>query len=138
MFALINLFICVLKFPTAPTSNSDLALLDMVAGHFGHMEFITTSELSFPFAREAASLARKVVKTAAEPVSENLTESSLTTDLDTMPLGFNSEPFGNVCKPLCENQITFFSPHIYFAFRLPPFPADRTHCPIRIEAVLEN
>ncbi|KAJ5746512.1 hypothetical protein N7520_011694 [Penicillium odoratum] len=95
MFALINLFICVLKSPTAPSSNSSLALLDMAAGHFGHMEFITTSELSFPFAREAASLARKVVKAAAQSMSENTDESSGTINRDVIPLGLDLEPFGN-------------------------------------------
>jgi hypothetical protein len=60
MIGLINLFIHILKYPTGPSVRSDVALLDVAAGYFGHMEFITAAELSFPFARDVAALARKV------------------------------------------------------------------------------
>jgi len=72
MFSLINLFICLLKAPTNQSSLSDLALLDMVAGHFAHMEFVTSSELSFPFTREVAALARIVVSRAIENASTSM------------------------------------------------------------------
>jgi hypothetical protein len=38
--------------------------MDIAAGHFAHMEFITSSELAFPFTREVADLARRTVKSA--------------------------------------------------------------------------
>ncbi len=66
MVGVINLFISVLKTPTLPSAQSDVALLDMVAGHFAHMEFVTSSELAFPFTREVAILARSTVKKAKE------------------------------------------------------------------------
>jgi hypothetical protein len=66
MFGLINLFISILKSPMSPTSQSDVTLLDSAAGHFAHLEFITSSELAFPFAREVANLAREAVKRARE------------------------------------------------------------------------
>ena len=61
MTGLINLFIHILRFPVLSTAQSDIALLDVVAGHFAHMEFVTSSELNFPFARNVAALARKTV-----------------------------------------------------------------------------
>lgn len=62
MLGLINIFILILKAPAATTASSDLALLDIAAGHFAHMEFMTSSELAFPFTREVADLARQTVK----------------------------------------------------------------------------
>jgi hypothetical protein len=64
MVGFINMFISVLKLPGLPSAQSDVALLDVVAGHFGHMDFITSSELAFPFTTEVAALARATVKKA--------------------------------------------------------------------------
>ena len=83
MFALINLFVFILKNPASPLIHSDLALLDMVAGHFGHMEFLTSSLLSFPFARETASLARSSVLRAARTSSEALVTSNVAMETDS-------------------------------------------------------
>ena len=44
----------------------------MVAGHFAHMEFVTSSELSFPFTRQVAALARIVVSRAVENASAGM------------------------------------------------------------------
>lgn len=41
---------------------TDVALLDVAVGHFGHLEVITESEISYPFAREIASIAYETVK----------------------------------------------------------------------------
>ncbi|KAH7013830.1 fungal-specific transcription factor domain-containing protein [Ilyonectria destructans] len=64
LVGLINMFICVLKNPLSPSTASDLSLMDIVVGHFGYMEFISSSELEFPFPREIASYARNLVKQA--------------------------------------------------------------------------
>lgn len=64
MLGLINLFVSILKSPGSVTAQSDVALMDIAAGHFAHMEFITSSELAFPFTREVADLARRTVKRA--------------------------------------------------------------------------
>ena len=60
------MFVQILKSPTSASAASDLALLDVCAGHFGHVDFVTLSEISFPFAKESACLAYKVVKTHGE------------------------------------------------------------------------
>ena len=77
MFSLINLFICVLKDPTSPTVSSDLALIDMVAGHFAHLDLATSSDMSFPFPREIAALARLTVTRALENVSARMAVAGL-------------------------------------------------------------
>lgn len=65
MIGLINLFVHILKFPSLPSARSDVALLDVAAGYFGHMEFVTSSELNFPFARDVATIARQTVNKAS-------------------------------------------------------------------------
>lgn len=55
MVGLINLFVSILKYPSSPAAQSDVALLDSAAGHIGHMKFITANEQAFPFTREVAA-----------------------------------------------------------------------------------
>ena len=62
MYAHINLFVHTLRYPHKPAAWSDLALLDICAGHFGHMEHITSSTISFHFPRDSAALAAKSVR----------------------------------------------------------------------------
>lgn len=59
--------------PTLETVASDLALLDLAAGHFAKVHFLTSSQVSFTFAREVAGLANKAVRRAslAGPRSAN-------------------------------------------------------------------
>lgn len=64
MLGLINLFIHVLKNPTASLPRLDVALLDVTVGYFGHMELVTAGDLAFPFARDVARLARETVQKA--------------------------------------------------------------------------
>ncbi|KAK5046782.1 hypothetical protein LTR84_007136 [Exophiala bonariae] len=59
-----NLFIHILKAPKLPSVAADLALLDVAAGHYGRVELITESDMSFPFARKLAEIARKAVDKA--------------------------------------------------------------------------
>ena len=73
MIGFINLFIHVLRFPGSPSARSDIALLEVIAGHFAQMEFITNSELSFPFARNVAALARNTVDKVSRVVSQDPT-----------------------------------------------------------------
>lgn len=70
MYAHINLFLHILEAPHLPSTTSDLALLDVSAGHFGYMAF-ATSELSFPFAKESALLAYKMVRLFMERKDDN-------------------------------------------------------------------
>ncbi|KAL3488355.1 fungal-specific transcription factor domain-containing protein [Aspergillus germanicus] len=62
MLATINLFIYILKSPTAPTVQSDIALLDIASGHFGHIYHLTSSHVSFSFPREAIRIAERAVQ----------------------------------------------------------------------------
>lgn len=73
MLAVINLFIYILKLPTLETVPSDLMLLDLTAGHFARVHFLTSSQVSFTFAREIVGLANKTVRraTMAAPSSRN-------------------------------------------------------------------
>ena len=89
MSALINLFICVLKNTRSPSVLSDLSLLDMAAGHFARMELVTSQEVSFPFGREVASLARQVAASAQGALS--LSEATLAEPVgdDFSSLGFD-------------------------------------------------
>ena len=93
MAAIIALFVHVLKFPTLETTESDLALLDIGAGHFGQVHHLTSSYVSFKFPREAVALASQTVKRAragrfngmgASP-SKGLTANT-TGDLGDMPV----------------------------------------------------
>ena len=66
MVGLINLFVSILIKPASTAAQSDVALLDIAAGHFGHLEFMTSNEFTFPFTREVAAMARATVKAAKE------------------------------------------------------------------------
>ena len=100
MFSLINLFICLLKAPTDPSAMSDLALLDMVSGHFAHMEFVTSSALSFPFTREVAALARSTVSRA----TRNALASTDAIDQDSrLPLNDNPDDTGMGFENVIQN-----------------------------------
>jgi hypothetical protein len=76
MVGLINLFVSILKSPASEISQSDVALMDVAAGHFAHMEFITSSELAFPFTREVADLARQTAKHARERNNIDVNEAT--------------------------------------------------------------
>jgi hypothetical protein len=69
---LINLFVHILKYPALATAPSDVALMDIVAGHFGRIEYLTSSQLAFPFVREITNLANQVVKKARNRIMEEV------------------------------------------------------------------
>ena len=64
MYAHINLFVYTLRHPSSTTALSDLSLLDICAGHFGHIEHLTSMKVSFHFPRESTALATRTVKAA--------------------------------------------------------------------------
>ncbi len=68
--AAINLFIHILKHPTLTSATADLGLLDVCAGHFGYIEFLTSSKISISLPREASNVASKVVKNMKRGSSE--------------------------------------------------------------------
>lgn len=73
MYAHINLFVYILKNPQLSTTAADLALLDICAGHFGHIELVTESEISFHFPRESAALCSRAIKAVKGLERENRT-----------------------------------------------------------------
>lgn len=59
---------------------SDVALLDVAAGHLGHLDFVFASNISSPVARELANLARSAVKAAG-----GLDRSGMDNQFDNFP-----------------------------------------------------
>ena len=93
MVGLVNLFLYILKYPSLPSAAADVALLDMVVGHFGHLEDVTNSDLAYPFAREVSAIAHKVVSNSQphagslgsgpfSPVGRNMSAETALHDID--------------------------------------------------------
>lgn len=76
MLAIINLFVYVLKYPTLASAKSDIALLDIGAGHFGQIHCLTSEHVDFQFPREVSVLAYKAVKRAAANPADGATAST--------------------------------------------------------------
>lgn len=62
IYAHINLFLYILKYPGSPTTAADLGLLDVCAGHFGYIDYLTSTRISISLPRETTTLASKLVK----------------------------------------------------------------------------
>lgn len=62
LWAVICLFVHVLKAPKALSAASDLVLLDVAAGYFSRLEFATQSHMAYPFIKDLPRFARKVVE----------------------------------------------------------------------------
>lgn len=73
VYSFINLFIHILRDPTASTIQSDLVLLDIAFGYFSNLEFATDLELSLPFVRELCHYARLVGARGKDNNSNNST-----------------------------------------------------------------
>lgn len=61
-----NCFIHIVKYPTLATNQSDIALMDMVMGHFGHLGFLSSSETTFLSLRGIVMLALATMDEARE------------------------------------------------------------------------
>ncbi len=72
MLAIINLFIHILEYPLLKTTQSDIALLDIGAGHFGQIHHLTSGHISFQFPRQVSVLACKAVERAQANAANNL------------------------------------------------------------------
>ncbi|KAK5047210.1 hypothetical protein LTR84_006732 [Exophiala bonariae] len=80
-YAAINLFIFLVKNPSSPSAKSDLGLLDVCAGHFGFIEFLTSSRVSMSLPRDAASVASRVVRVAKTVGSERTPAAGATVQI---------------------------------------------------------
>ena len=70
MYALINLLVYILSNPTYPRLKADLAIMDIGAGHFSQLEYYTDGEVTMPFTKEIAALARVAATRAKdEPIA---------------------------------------------------------------------
>jgi hypothetical protein len=72
VYAATNLFIYILKYPMNSTCTADLALLDMCAGHFGHIDFLTSHKVFTSLPREVAKIACQAVREAKANKSTTL------------------------------------------------------------------
>ena len=85
MYAHINLFVHTLIYPNNPSVQSDLAMLNVCAGHFAYMELVSNSTIAFHFPRDSATLAARIVKAmAGKPVESRpvLNLPLVATDVD--------------------------------------------------------
>lgn len=63
--ALTVLFTHIMAYPLAPPARHDSALLDVIAGHFGRVEFVSSGVLQMAQAGEFPRLARRIIKRAS-------------------------------------------------------------------------
>ena len=73
MNAYINLFLYVLKEPDAVSARGDLALLNVVSGHFGQLEYVTGGSMSFDFPRDCNALCLRTMRRTKESRTEAYT-----------------------------------------------------------------
>ena len=78
--------------PSRPSATADLALLDICAGHFGHVEHVTDTEISFHFPRDSAALCAKIVRAATQADRDGVTRPATpqapnTSDATEIPTG---------------------------------------------------
>ncbi|PNH56133.1 hypothetical protein VD0002_g9835 [Verticillium dahliae] len=59
LVGLINLFLHVVQNPLSSATKSDIALMDVVVGHFSYLDFASGSELGTQFPREVVAYARE-------------------------------------------------------------------------------
>ena len=87
---LVNLVIYVLKTPHSTSVAADVSLMDIVVGHFGYLEYVSSSVLVFPFPREITSYTRRVVEKAKKASSQG--EGVSTQVPDTIRLAGGDRP----------------------------------------------
>jgi hypothetical protein len=97
MLGILHLFVFALKHPSHPSVKSDIALLDVGAGYFGHIDFVTDSGLSFSFPKDVAVFAAKAVKRIKK--SPEMGHSQVL----TLPLGDNTAYSGTTAAVQAEN-----------------------------------
>ena len=124
MVGTINLFVTILRNPSSPGVRADVALLDVAVGHFGDMEIVTESEMSFPFVREVASIAYHVVRKAEEgattaPIMINDT-SNLGQMIPTLT-SIDYDPLSEVCTSMRFMTLITSTIVTNLSFKLDPF-----------------
>lgn len=64
MLAVTALFVSVMQYPMAPSAQSDVALLDMAAGHFAKLEIATAMQVDVQLVRDIADITRRKINEA--------------------------------------------------------------------------
>lgn len=121
IYAVINLFIYVVKNPSLPTAMSDLGLLDVCAGHFGYIEFLTSSQVSISLPRDAASVASRIVRAAKTnepertPAADGIGQSYSANPYLLEPLETDGANFGSLeHEPLDLNDVCAIFRKLHF------------------------
>lgn len=128
IYAHLSLFINVLKNPTASTTSADLGLLDVCAGHFGYIDFMTSSEISISLPRESVNLAAKVAKLARRKTHDPATTARATSS-DHLSVaqsvnGIHGQPLETGLIGNCDamwSLLSPFDPNAAFVLDFPPF-----------------
>lgn len=103
ILGLINLFIHVLRSPHVSTVTSDIALLDVVAGHLARLEFASGGKITFSFAREVSRISREAIRNAEmqRKVQKTQANPPLSSDIPTPSPFLIQDPLGTVVS---QNQ----------------------------------
>ena len=84
LLGMINLFISILKDPTALSIPSSMGVMDMAAGYFAYLDHSTESIFSFSLVRNLAHWARQVVREAETRVNSGPDGNHTHADLDVL------------------------------------------------------
>lgn len=75
MTALVTIFMHIICNPLAACNHNDIALMEVVVGFFGRLEFVTSGEAAFTKTGEFARHARCFMARSLETASQNLSSS---------------------------------------------------------------
>jgi hypothetical protein len=112
---LVNLIIYLLKNPQSPSVAADMSLMDIVVGHFGYLEFVSSSVMMFPFPREITSYTRRLVEKANKRPSQGVGGPSTHVPSTTGASGGIGPP--DIVKPNWALPLQSLD-----EVRFPPFP----------------
>jgi hypothetical protein len=74
-----------MQYPLAPTTQSDVALLDMAAGHFAKLELATSMQVDVQFVRDIADIAHHKINESNKCIWADLDLSIPTLIQDPVP-----------------------------------------------------
>ncbi|KAH0842464.1 putative fungal specific transcription protein [Fonsecaea pedrosoi] len=83
ILATMNLFLNTVRSPNNPSAQSDITLIDIVAGTFARLDYASSGHLSISFPREVADYARTLVSKSREQHREP-DSRQWTSDLDQL------------------------------------------------------
>jgi hypothetical protein len=108
----INLFIYVIKYPSSPSAESDIRLLEVAVGHFSYLSFILGSSAIFNVIKDFVSQARLAVREGKEiqPHNQPYISCSTTSVEESQPSQLSHFfSFDEVCISSNDLQLPTFS-----------------------------